>query len=80
LAGLTDVDAITLSVTDLHRSGLDTPVAATAITLAAVTNTIVKSTMAITIGGAALGKAVVPILGGALVTGGIAFFVHQFMA
>lgn len=79
LAGLTDVDAITLSVTDLHRSGLATPVAATAITLAAVTNTIVKSTMAVTIGGAALGKSVAPILGGALVSGGIAFLVHQSM-
>lgn len=79
LAGLTDVDAITLSVADLHRSGLETPVAATAITLAAVTNTIVKSTMAITIGGAALGKAVAPILGAALVAGGLAFGVHQMM-
>ncbi len=78
LAGLTDVDAITLSVTDLHRSGLATPVAATAITLAAVTNTIVKSTMAITIGGAVLGKTVASILGGALVAGGVAFLVHQF--
>lgn len=77
LAGLTDVDAITLSVTDLHRSGLETPVAATAITLAAVTNTIVKSTMAITIGGAVLGKTVASILGGALLAGGVAFLVHQ---
>jgi uncharacterized membrane protein (DUF4010 family) len=79
LAGLTDVDAITLSVTDLHRSGLETPVAATAITLAAVTNTIVKSTMAVTIGGKALGKSVAPILGAALVVGGIAFLGHQLM-
>jgi uncharacterized membrane protein (DUF4010 family) len=79
LAGLTDVDAITLSVADLHRSGLETSVAATAITLAAVTNTIVKSTMAITIGGAALGKTVAPILGGALVVGGTVFLVHQMM-
>lgn len=79
LAGLTDVDAITLSVTDLHRSGLDTHVAALAITLAAVTNTIVKSTMALTIGGKALGKSVVPILGGALLAGAIAFFAHRSM-
>jgi len=79
LAGLTDVDAITLSVTDLHKSGLATPVAATAITLAAVTNTIVKSTMAVTIGGRALGKSVAPILGGALVAGGLALLLHQTM-
>lgn len=79
LAGLTDVDAITLSVTDLHRSGLATPVAATAITLAAVTNTIVKSTMAISIGGAVLGKKVASILGGALVAGGLVFLARQMM-
>lgn len=79
LAGLTDVDAITLSVTDLHRSGLDTGVAALAITLAAVTNTIVKSTMALTIGGKALGRSVVPILGGALVAGAVAFLAHHSM-
>lgn len=79
LAGLTDVDAITLSVTDLHRSGLATSVAATAITLAAVTNTIVKSTMAISIGGAVLGKKVASILGGALLAGGLVFLARQMM-
>ena len=77
LAGLTDVDAITLSVTDLHRSGLATPVAVNAITMAAVTNTIVKGTMAVTIGGRALGRSVAPILGAALVAGGIALLVHH---
>jgi len=69
LAGLTDVDAITLSVTDLHRSGLAGSVAATAITLAAVTNTIVKSSIAISIGGKELGKDVAMILGLALGAG-----------
>jgi uncharacterized membrane protein (DUF4010 family) len=80
LAGLTDVDAITLSVTDLHRSGLPTSVAATAITLAAVTNTIVKGTVAIMIGGRELGKGVASILGAALVAGGIALWISRMAA
>lgn len=72
LAGLTDVDAITLSVTELHRDGLAAGISATAITLAAVTNTIVKSGIAIVIGGRALGKDVAMILGLALASGGAA--------
>jgi uncharacterized membrane protein (DUF4010 family) len=57
LAGLADVDAITLSLTELHRSGTDASVAVTGITLAAVTNTIVKGGMALA-GGWALGRRV----------------------
>jgi uncharacterized membrane protein (DUF4010 family) len=55
LAGLTDVDAITLSLIDLHRSGIDGSVAVTGITLAAITNTIVKGSIAAVAGGRALG-------------------------
>jgi uncharacterized membrane protein (DUF4010 family) len=58
LAGLTDVDAITLSLTELHRSGMDARVAATGITLAAFTNTLVKGGMAAVAGGWALGRRV----------------------
>jgi uncharacterized membrane protein (DUF4010 family) len=57
LAGLADVDGITLSLTELHRSGTDASVAVTGITLAAVTNTIVKGGMALA-GGWALGRRV----------------------
>lgn len=70
LAGLTEVDAITLSVTEMHRTGLPGPVAATSITLAAVTNTIVKGMIAVVVGGGALGKKVGAILGIALLVGG----------
>jgi uncharacterized membrane protein (DUF4010 family) len=69
LAGLTDVDAITLSVAELHQGGLEAATAANAITLAAVTNTIVKTGIAISIGGKVLGKKVGIIMGSALVAG-----------
>jgi uncharacterized membrane protein (DUF4010 family) len=55
LAGLTDVDAITLSLIELHRSGVDGSVAVTGITLAAITNTLVKGSIAAVAGGRALG-------------------------
>ena len=51
LAGTTDVDAITLSVARFHQEGLDTRTAATAITAAAMTNTIVKAALAAWFGG-----------------------------
>ncbi len=75
LAGLTDVDAITLSVAELHQGGLDTAVAALAITIAAVTNTVVKSGMAVSLGGWKLGKQIVAVMGAALVAGFIALAV-----
>ena len=51
LAGTTDVDAISLSVAAFHRGGLSASTAATAITLAAFTNTTVKAGVASWIGG-----------------------------
>lgn len=69
-AGLTDVDAITLSVTEMHRGGLAQTVATVAISLAAVTNTLVKTGLATSLGGAALGKRVGAVLGGAMALGG----------
>lgn len=70
LAGLTDVDAITLSVVDMHKSGLANGTAATAIVLAAVTNTLVKSGIAISVGGAAVGRPVAVTLVAGLAAGG----------
>jgi uncharacterized membrane protein (DUF4010 family) len=71
LAGLTDVDAITLGVTELHRGGLEGSVAANAIVLAAATNTVVKSVLALSVGGRALGKPTAAILALTLVAGGL---------
>ncbi len=54
-AGLTDVDAITLSMAQFAQSG-DARVAVIAIVIAALTNTIVKCGMAFFFAGASLGK------------------------
>lgn len=70
LAGLTDVDAITLSATDLHRGGLSPDAASTVIVLAAVTNTVVKAGIALSTGGLAVGRRVAAVLGAALAAGG----------
>lgn len=69
LAGLTDVDAITLSVLEMNRAGLSDAAATTAIVLAAVTNTLVKAGIAVWTGGARLGRLVAATLGAALATG-----------
>jgi uncharacterized membrane protein (DUF4010 family) len=71
LAGLTDVDAITLSATDLHRGGLSADAASTVIVLAAVTNTMVKAGIALSSGGAAVGRRVAGVLGAALASGSV---------
>ena len=55
VAGLTDVDAITLSMSEFAQSG-EARVAVIAIVIAAISNTIVKCAMAFALGGAELGK------------------------
>ena len=59
LAGLTDVDAITLSMTQYARDGGAMSVVVAAIVIAALANTFVKAGIAATIGGAQYRK---PIL------------------
>jgi uncharacterized membrane protein (DUF4010 family) len=70
LAGLTDVDAITLSMAEYAKRG-DPQVAVHAIVIASLTNTLVKSVMAATLGGPALR---IPVLAatGAIVLAGVA--------
>ncbi len=62
LAGLTDVDAITLSMAELSQPGgdLELGVASRAVTLAAMSNTVVKGGLILTSGGAALKRAMLP--------------------
>jgi uncharacterized membrane protein (DUF4010 family) len=55
LAGLTDVDAITLSMLEFAQSG-EARVAVIAIVIASLSNTIVKCVMAFVFGGEGLGK------------------------
>ena len=57
LAGLTDVDAITLSMADYAKTG-DVSIAVRAIVIAALVNTLVKCGMAVTLGGPALRRPV----------------------
>jgi uncharacterized membrane protein (DUF4010 family) len=70
LAGLTDVDAIMLSLLDLHRAGMDGSVAVTGITFAAITNTLVKGAIAAVVGGRALGRRVGMLFLAVLMFGG----------
>lgn len=50
VAGLTDVDAITLSMAEYARNGGDPSLAVSAIVIASITNTIVKCGLVITLG------------------------------
>lgn len=59
LAGLTDVDAITLSMAQLAKGSLSPDVAVTTIIVGAISNTAVKGGLAVGIGGWAFGKRVV---------------------
>lgn len=54
-SGIADVDAITLSLADMTGADLDISVAAPALLIAALTNTLVKAGLAAAIGGYALG-------------------------
>ena len=69
LAGLTDVDAITLSTAQL--GGISANVATIGILIAAASNTIVKSILALVMGNRALGRRAF-IIGGCILAGGAA--------
>lgn len=70
LAGTTDVDAITLSMAKLSREGLDPNRAATTILIAAASNTVVKGSLAVSLGGWAFGRRVIGAFAGMLAAGG----------
>ncbi|MDH5605261.1 MAG: DUF4010 domain-containing protein [Anaerolineae bacterium] len=77
ISGLADVDAVTLTMAELSRSGaLDLAVAAKAIVLAAMSNTVVKSSIVLMGGAPALRKTLLPGLALMLAAGiGVAFLV-----
>jgi len=72
LAGLTDVDAITLSMAGYARGGGDAAVAVNAITIGILTNTVVKGAMVATLATVALRRRVVIATAVLLVAGGMA--------
>ncbi|PSJ47566.1 hypothetical protein C7H85_01655 [Zobellella endophytica] len=75
-SGVTDVDAITLSLTRMSLSGIEHGTAVLGIVLAASVNNLVKAGMALVLGDAALGRRVglamaASLLGGLLVAWGM---------
>jgi len=76
LAGLTDVDAIVLSMARLARAGSDPATAASAITVAALSNTVVKAGLAAALGAPALGRKAVLATALILVAGGLSLLVQ----
>jgi len=75
VAGLTDVDAITLSLSNLAGDAITITVAAQGITLAALANTAVKGFITATVGAPALRRYTLPIFAAMIVTGIIVSFV-----
>jgi len=71
LAGLTDVDAITLSMASFARDGGDPTLAANAIGIAALSNTLVKAGMAATLAATGL-KVRILVATGAVLAAGVA--------
>ncbi|MCA9539141.1 MAG: MgtC/SapB family protein [Myxococcales bacterium] len=69
VAGITDVDAITLTISRLHREGLATEPAVTALVLAAGANTITKGIIAASVGGWRLGARVALVFGPTVLVG-----------
>jgi uncharacterized membrane protein (DUF4010 family) len=61
IGGLADVDAVTLSMATLAKSTLDTTTAVNSITLAAMTNTLVKLSIAYILGNIAFGNRIATI-------------------
>jgi uncharacterized membrane protein (DUF4010 family) len=74
-AGTADMDAIALSMAELAPAQLPVRVAATAIFLAGVANTVVKGILAVSIGGWAFGRTVVLAFGAILAAGGLSLLV-----
>ena len=75
LAGLTDVDAITLSMARMARDGGGDVIAERAITIAAVTNTLIKGGMVMTLGSRDLARRITPAAVLILVAGLVAAFI-----
>jgi uncharacterized membrane protein (DUF4010 family) len=75
LAGLTDVDAITLSMAEFAKGGGASNVAATAIVIAALSNTLVKCGMAVVLAGLAFSRPLLIAAAAILLAGLAASFV-----
>lgn len=76
LAGLTDVDAITLSMAQLAgaEGGIAIPTGARAVVLAAISNTVVKGGIAVTAGSKTLRRALLPPFAVMLISSAVVAF------
>ncbi|WP_236849024.1 DUF4010 domain-containing protein [Candidatus Thiodictyon syntrophicum] len=77
-SGIADVDAITLSLAGMARTGLDRQTVVTGIVIAAATNSLVKGGMATTISGGRLGASVALPLAVAAVVGPVAVWITSW--
>lgn len=77
-SGIADVDAITLSLGGMSRTGLDPRIAVTGIIVAAATNCLVKGGMAVAVGGARLALPVALPLAAAALLGPLAVWLTQW--
>jgi len=75
LAGLTDVDAITLSMADFANRGGDAHTAVGAMVVAALSNTVVKCGLALVFGSTAIRLRVLAATGATLATGAAALVI-----
>jgi len=71
ISGISDVDAITLSLARMARADLSGEVAARAIVLAAMVNTLVKGLLVIFIAGRGMGMRVAPVFVATVLLGGL---------
>lgn len=78
VSGIADVDAITLSLGGMSRTGLDPRIAVTGIIIAAATNCLLKAGMAVAVGGARLALPVALPLAAAAVLGPLAVWLTQW--
>lgn len=69
LSGLSDVDAITLSLARMGQEGLAIPTVLLGILLAATSNTMAKMGLALVLGGRAVGMRVAGVLAAAMLSG-----------
>ncbi len=75
VSGLTDMDAIALSVADNLKGGGVLPVLATqAIIVAAVANTLLKAALAMSLGSPELRRHIAIAMGATVIAGGFAFY------
>ena len=72
ISGLTDVDAITLSLSRSANDGLAAPIAVRGIFIAVVSNSLVKAALIAVIGGRALALRTAPVMLGGLLAGAFA--------